>query len=60
MNNHDRNEVVDTLIDARNFVTHGRNCGLNTKEKRLVERINNAIDLLTGPEIADETSDLFE
>lgn len=57
MKNHDRNEVVDTLVDARNFITDGKANDLNVREQRLVERINAAIDLLTGPEIADKTSD---
>ena len=60
MNDHDRNEVVDTLIDARNFVTHGKGNDLDVREQRLVERINAAIDMLIGPETEDESSDLFE
>ena len=60
MNNHDRNEVVDTLVDARNFVTDGKGDDLNAREQKLVERISVAIDLLIGPEIADEASELFE
>lgn len=53
-------DIVDTLVDARNFVTDGKGDDLNAREKKLVERINVAIDLLIGPEIADETSDFFE
>ena len=60
MNDHDRNEVVKTLLDAREFIIHGKEDALNAREKNLIERINEAIDLLTGPEIADETSNFFE
>lgn len=48
MNDHDRNEVVDTLIEARSFVTQGKGSDLNIREQRLVERINAAIELLIG------------
>ena len=53
MNDHDRNEIVDTLIDARNFVTQDKGNDLNAREQKLVERINVAIDLLIGPEASD-------
>ena len=53
MNDHDRNEIVDTLVDARNFISQGKGTDLDVREQRLVERINSAIDLLIGPEISD-------
>ena len=53
MNDHDRNEIVDTLVDARKFITLGKGMDLNVREQRLVERINAAIDLLIGPETSD-------
>lgn len=53
INNHDRNEIVDTLVDAKKFITLGKGTDLNVREQRLVERINTAIDLLIGPETSD-------
>ena len=53
MNDHDRNKIVNTLVDTRNFIAQGKGTDLNVREQRLVERINAAIDLLIGPEISD-------
>ena len=48
MNDHDRNAIVDTLIDAKNFITQGKDSDLNMREQRLLDRINTAIELMIG------------
>lgn len=52
------NSVVNTLIDARNFIVRGKGTGINVREKILVERINAIIELLIDPESTDQVVDV--